>query len=234
MLIKDYLDNIIRLIFGKMETNLGYMRVHPSALVSRIKKKKAFSRGWIPNSFSKYSHSANPLSCRKYTDFFDFHKLLYSKFGKVGGAVYLSLNLNDTPIMKKIIPFIVLCITCVVIGTSAQVASNESPQNYVRQTCGYCAGTGAVCVGYNYYGYPVYQPCANCGGTGIVLVPTQSPSFQGNKKVKVTDAPCNHRGCRCNAYIGYQTPSGTYTGKCQNSDGWGHTCNHSPEEHGLN
>jgi len=86
MLIKDYLDNIIRLIFGKMETNLGYMRVHPSALVSRIKKKKAFSRGWIPNSFSKYSHSANPLSCRKYTDFFDFHKLLYSKFGKVGGG----------------------------------------------------------------------------------------------------------------------------------------------------
>lgn len=54
-----------------------------------------------------------------------------------------------------------------------------------------------------------------------------------NKHVKVTNAPCKHRGCNCRAYIGYQLPNGRYSGKCQNSDGWGHTCGHSPKEHGL-
>ena len=44
-----------------------------------------------------------------------------------------------------------------------------------------------------------------------------------NKHVKVTNALCKHRGCNCRAYIGYQLPNGRYSGKCQNSDGWGHT-----------
>ena len=138
--------------------------------------------------------------------------------------------------MKKFIAVCLLALACIVVGTSSKTITADSPQNYVRQACGYCGGSGAVWVGYNMYGYPVYQPCANCGGTGVVLVPVQqqSPSFQSNKRVKVNGANCNDRGCRCSAYIGYQTPSGRYVGKCENSDGWGHRCNHSPEDHGLN
>lgn len=138
--------------------------------------------------------------------------------------------------MKKLISFIFLCFVSLLLGTSSNTISAGAPQNYVRQVCGYCAGKGSVLVGYNYYGYPLFQMCSNCSGTGSVVVPVSSPSFKGkgNKRVKVTNAPCKHSGCRCSAYIGYQTPSGSYTGKCQNSDGWGHTCNHSPEEHGLN
>ena len=53
------------------------------------------------------------------------------------------------------------------------------------------------------------------------------------KRVKVSSAKCKHRGCKCDGYVGYETPSGAYKGPCQNSDGWGHTCGHSPREHGL-
>ena len=53
------------------------------------------------------------------------------------------------------------------------------------------------------------------------------------KKVKVTTASCKHRGCQCRAYIGYLTPSGLYKDACENNDGWGHRCGHSPKEHGL-
>ena len=53
------------------------------------------------------------------------------------------------------------------------------------------------------------------------------------KRVKVTNAPCRHKGCQCRAYIGYELPNGQYKGPCQNSDGWGHTCGHGPQEHGL-
>ena len=57
--------------------------------------------------------------------------------------------------------------------------------------------------------------------------------FEANKPVTVTDAPCRDAGCHCRAYKGYRTPAGSYTGQCQNSDGWGHTCNHGPKAHGL-
>lgn len=51
--------------------------------------------------------------------------------------------------------------------------------------------------------------------------------------VKVPNASCKHSGCRCKSYIGFQTPTGRYHGPCQNGDGWGHKCGHSPKEHGL-
>lgn len=37
----------------------------------------------------------------------------------------------------------------------------------------------------------------------------------------------------CTGYWGYKHYNGTYEGKCSNSDGWGHTCGHGPEKHGL-
>lgn len=39
--------------------------------------------------------------------------------------------------------------------------------------------------------------------------------------------------CGCSGYWGYQHSNGTYEGGCQNTDGWGHRCGHSPEHHGL-
>ena len=53
------------------------------------------------------------------------------------------------------------------------------------------------------------------------------------KLVKVNGAACKSPGCHCKAYIGYQSPAGGYHGPCQNTNGWGHKCGHSPREHGL-
>lgn len=39
--------------------------------------------------------------------------------------------------------------------------------------------------------------------------------------------------CSCSGYWGYKHGNGTYEGNCSNSDGWGHTCGHGPEKHGL-
>lgn len=55
----------------------------------------------------------------------------------------------------------------------------------------------------------------------------------GNKPVYVKGASCKEGGCQCDGYMGTITPSGNYKGKCINSDGWGHTCGHSPSDHGL-
>lgn len=37
----------------------------------------------------------------------------------------------------------------------------------------------------------------------------------------------------CSGYWGYKHGNGTYEGNCSNSDGFGHTCGHGPEKHGL-
>lgn len=55
----------------------------------------------------------------------------------------------------------------------------------------------------------------------------------GDKAVYVKGATCGESGCHCDGYMGTQTPSGRYKGKCINTDGWGHTCGHSPSDHGL-
>lgn len=55
----------------------------------------------------------------------------------------------------------------------------------------------------------------------------------GDKAVKVTHVKCKHSGCHCDTYVGYQLPNGRYKGACKHGDGWGHTCGHSPKEHGL-
>lgn len=39
--------------------------------------------------------------------------------------------------------------------------------------------------------------------------------------------------CDCDGYIGIEHLNGTYEGNCSNSDGHGHTCRHSPKNHGL-
>ena len=54
---------------------------------------------------------------------------------------------------------------------------------------------------------------------------------QDRKTFVKTRARCNK--CQCSGYWGYYHTNGTYEGSCQNTDGWGHRCGHSPEHHGL-
>lgn len=39
--------------------------------------------------------------------------------------------------------------------------------------------------------------------------------------------------CKCSGYHGIKHDAGTYEGRCSNSDGYGHSCGHGPEKHGL-
>ena len=48
-----------------------------------------------------------------------------------------------------------------------------------------------------------------------------------------TNAKCKHRNCQCSGYWGIKHYNGTYEGACRNSDGFTHTCGHSPQDHGL-
>lgn len=69
---------------------------------------------------------------------------------------------------------------------------------------------------------------------GFPLDSTGFGSDLSEKPVIVKGASCKHSGCYCSEYHGKQTSTGQYKGKCTNTNGWGHTCGHSPEEHGLN
>lgn len=62
--------------------------------------------------------------------------------------------------------------------------------------------------------------------------PQSNITFKGNKIVR-TKNKCSHSGCHCSGFVGELSPAGIYKGSCQNTDGWGHTCGHSPREHGL-
>ena len=48
-----------------------------------------------------------------------------------------------------------------------------------------------------------------------------------------TNNKCKHSLCQCSGYWGYKHQNGTFEGNCSNSDGFGHTCRHSPQDHGL-
>ncbi len=64
---------------------------------------------------------------------------------------------------------------------------------------------------------------------------TQSMSGSPTKWFKKTKNKCSicKSGNGCSGYWGIYHSNGTYEGACQNSDGWGHKCGHSPEKHGL-
>lgn len=54
-----------------------------------------------------------------------------------------------------------------------------------------------------------------------------------NKKFVKTESQCAKSNCSCSGYWGYKHQNGTYEGACYNTDGYGHTCGHGPEKHGL-
>lgn len=53
------------------------------------------------------------------------------------------------------------------------------------------------------------------------------------KEFVKTKSKCEKSNCSCSGYWGYKHNNGTYEGSCSNSDGHGHTCGHSPQNHGL-
>ena len=53
------------------------------------------------------------------------------------------------------------------------------------------------------------------------------------KKFVKTKNKCTKGNCKCSGYWGYKHDNGTYEGACSNTDGYGHTCGHGPEKHGL-
>lgn len=60
-------------------------------------------------------------------------------------------------------------------------------QNYVKQVCGTCSGSGRLFSGYyNAWGQPIFMPCGSCQGMGFILVPTGgSVPFQHSKLVSL-------------------------------------------------
>ncbi len=82
---------------------------------------------------------------------------------------------------------------------------------------------------------------AVCAVVSIALiaqsfVSSEPPSSSANDKYRTfvkTKNKCQKSNCNCSGYWGYKHGNGTYEGKCQNSDGHGHTCGHGPEKHGL-
>lgn len=70
-------------------------------------------------------------------------------------------------------------------------------QDYVTQLCPICNGNKVVIVGYDYYGYPVYNSCGYCRGNGYIVVPVNNPTFRGGTNEELQ-------------YIGsYEVASGT-------------------------
>ncbi len=148
--------------------------------------------------------------------------------------------------MKKFSILLMLTLCMVSCDSSSSSSSRETDEvaieepEFIEQevtyTCTTCGGSGQV---YGYYGP---QNCPGCTAYGRSPQYTQTekvynPSFKGGSKavsVKVNGCSGGAGGCQCTKYIGTLTSTGLYKGRCQNSDGWGHTCNHSPENHGLN
>lgn len=60
---------------------------------------------------------------------------------------------------------------------------------------------------------------------------TVAAEQKDHKKFVKTGYRCDK--CSCSGYWGYRHDNGTYEGGCQNTDGHGHRCGHSPEHHGL-
>lgn len=48
-----------------------------------------------------------------------------------------------------------------------------------------------------------------------------------------TNSRCAAGNCKCRGYWGKRHDNGAYEGSCSNSDGYGHSCGHGPEKHGL-
>lgn len=62
---------------------------------------------------------------------------------------------------------------------------------------------------------------------------TDSTAVMADKTFVKTHNRCEKSNCSCSGYWGYKHPNSTYEGNCQNTDGYGHRCGHSPQTHGL-
>lgn len=113
-------------------------------------------------------------------------------------------------------------------NSSKTVSWYEVPQTV---TCPNCAGYGSI---QTYYGI---MQCPTCAGLGSVSISTTSGpnvSFGSSTTMLVqTNAECHYGSCECSGYKGIRHDNDTFEGACQHSDGFGHTCGHGPDKHGL-
>jgi len=130
--------------------------------------------------------------------------------------------------MRKIVLILTVLVCCAVESFSQQYIT-------IKQPCMQCNGYGTIMTMYGL----VY--CPNCRGNGGFLVTVPNPNYNGgagitferknNATFKKTNIKCDK--CSCSGYWGYYHTNGTWEGPCQNTDKFGHTCRHSPEQHGL-
>lgn len=74
---------------------------------------------------------------------------------------------------------------------------------------------------------------ADAMSRGGAAMEISSMSGDKYKSFVKTNAKCRRGHCQCSGYWGIKHYNGTYEGSCRNSDGFGHTCGHSPQDHGL-
>lgn len=78
--------------------------------------------------------------------------------------------------------------------------------------------------------YPSPGGYSNTGGSNVNF--GSRSSNHTDVEFRRTSYGCDE--CGCTGYWGkYHYLSHKYEGPCQNSDGYGHRCNHTPKEHGL-
>lgn len=113
---------------------------------------------------------------------------------------------------------LVPCINCG--GRGSNPVYNPYGGYYENVPCGFCGGSGAF-------------TCQVCYGNGEIESTSYQPSFKGGTTTQFVKTKHACGDCSCDGYWGIKHSNRTYEGKCQNTDEWGHTCNDTPEAHGL-
>lgn len=163
--------------------------------------------------------------------------------------------------MKKVIVLSLTVLALISCGGGNSKNSDEyfnlEPTEVVEvqktEICPNCNGSGYIpcmnCGGIipmfdPYYGLYQEVTCGTCGGQGVVTCPvcngskyikrsSYKPAFKGGSTVIFVKTNYGCDKCGCSGYHGLKHANNTYEGPCQNTDGWGHKCGHSPEHHGL-
>ena len=100
---------------------------------------------------------------------------------------------------KMTMTLVVLAIAFIVTpDVSVKPMDSNTCQNYIQVACPNCGGNKVVCVGYDYFGNPMWQTCGYCSGQGWVYQqePQYNPTFEGRQPYY---AECNR--CDCKLFI---------------------------------
>lgn len=112
-------------------------------------------------------------------------------------------------------------------SSSTYYETSEPIVTTSTQICARCSGYGQLMTP---YGLAI---CPQCGGLGTVTVSSGSNVSFGSSTTRIVQTTASCDACDCSGYKGIKHDAGTYEGDCSHSDGWGHSCGHSPSHHGL-